>query len=546
MTVRFEETFDFRNPDYVGAFRARAARLQWLNETPEAVAPLKAFYRENPGQFINDWGMTFDPRNADLKLPTVVPFILFKKQFEWVDWFMARWRGREDGVTEKSRDMGISWLALSTAATVGLLNPNIVIGFGSRDEDSVDLNGSPDSLFWKARFFIKHLPVQFREGWDEKKHSAHMRISLPSGSSIVGDAGKNIGRGGRASIYVVDEAAHLANPVAAEAALSQTTNCRIYVSSVNGRGNPFAEKRFSGKVPVFTFHWKSDPRKDDEWYAAQCDKLDPVTVAQEIDINYNASAEGILIPADWINAAVDAHIVLGIEPTGRRVNGFDVADEGKDKLAVASRKGILLDFLEEWRGVGSDIFASVVKAAGIADDLKADETLYDADGLGAGVRGDARVMNEARKKEKLREVTFLPFRGSGEVLYKERTIPTAAPKAGSDKHERKNKDFFANAKAQSYWGLRVRFQRTFRAVQLVKQGQENPYDPDSLISLSSLLPNLDGIKQELSQPTYAKSLTGKIVVDKDPDGTASPNKSDSIMIAYSLRKSNILDGFKGT
>jgi hypothetical protein len=33
--------------------------------------------------------------------------------------------------------------------------------------------------------------------------------------------------------------------------------------------------------PVFTFHWRSDPRKDDEWYRKECEKIDnPVIVAQ--------------------------------------------------------------------------------------------------------------------------------------------------------------------------------------------------------------------------------------------------------------------------
>ena len=61
-------------------------------------------------------------------------------------------------------------------------------------------------------------------------------------------------------------------------------------------------------------------------------KIDnPVIVAQELDLNYQASAEGILIPSEWVQAAVDAHIKLGIEPSGQRLGAMDIADEGKDK-----------------------------------------------------------------------------------------------------------------------------------------------------------------------------------------------------------------------
>jgi hypothetical protein len=57
----------------------------------------------------------------------------------------------------------------------------------------------------------------------------------------------------------------------------------------------------------------------------ECEKIDnPVIVAQELDLNYQASAEGILIPSEWVQAAVDAHIKLGIQPSGQRSgrNGY--------------------------------------------------------------------------------------------------------------------------------------------------------------------------------------------------------------------------------
>ena len=83
----------------------------------------------------------------------------------------------------------------------------------------------------------------------------------------------NIGRGNRTGIYFVDESAFLTRPEMIEAALSQTTNCRMDVSSANGTGNLLYRKRHSGKVDVFS-HWRADPRKDDAWYALQKSKLD--------------------------------------------------------------------------------------------------------------------------------------------------------------------------------------------------------------------------------------------------------------------------------
>jgi len=46
----------------------------------------------------------------------------------------------------------------------------------------------------------QNLPPEFRGSWDEIKYSAHLRIQFPdTGSSIVGEAGDGIGRGGRSS-----------------------------------------------------------------------------------------------------------------------------------------------------------------------------------------------------------------------------------------------------------------------------------------------------------------------------------------------------------
>jgi phage terminase large subunit len=268
----------------------------------------------------------------------------------------------------------------------------------------------------EARFLLSQLPAEFLGGWDRDKHAPHMRVLLPgTGSAMTGEAGDGIGRGDRTSIYFVDEAAFLERPELVDASLSATTNCRIDVSTPNGLSNPFAQRRHSGKVKVFTFHWRHDPRKDQDWYARQAEILDPVTLASEVDIDYRGSVEGALIPSAWIQAAIGAHVKLGIEPTGMRRGGLDVADEGADKNAFAGRRGILLEHLHSWSGKGGDIYQGVVRAFALCDAYGYGTFDYDADGLGAGVRGDARRINEDRRAEGRPEIDDQPFRGSGTV-----------------------------------------------------------------------------------------------------------------------------------
>lgn len=512
--------FDFKNPDYREVFVWRIERLQWIRSNPGSLPALKQYYREHPAQFIIDWGMTFDPRNVERGLPSAIPFLLFEKQEEWTEWVLERWKKQEPGITEKTRDMGMSWLSVALSATMCLFTPGLSIGFGSRKEEYVDKSGAPKSLFWKARQFINNLPPEFKGSWDIKKHAPHMRIIFPdSGSVITGESGDGIGRGDRHAIYFLDEAAFLERPMLTDASLSQTTNCRQDISTPNGMANPFAQKRHSGKIPVFTFHWRDDPRKDDAWYAKQVEELDPVTVAQELDINYAASVEGVLIPSVWVQAAIDAHIKLGITPSGQRIAGLDVADEGKDKNALAARHGIYMGHLQEWSGVGSDPFQTTIKAFGYCDDWGYDLLYYDADGIGSAVRGDSRIINDARKAEKKKPISTNSHRGSGEVF---------DPK-GEMVRGRKNLDFFKNFKSQAWWALRLRFQRTYKAI----NGGE--FDPDQIISISSSLPVLAKLSVELSQVTYSLNEAGKIVIDKAPDGTKSPNLADAVVIAFAPR-----------
>lgn len=531
--------FDYKNPDYHKVIAWRIDRLREIQKTPGAVAALKLYYRDHPWQFIIDWGVTYDPRLIERGLPAMVPLLLFPRQEEFCQWVVERWKAQSPGLAEKSRDMGLSWVVTALGATMCLHNENMSVGYGSRKEEYVDKSGDPKSLFYKARMFLSLLPAEFRGGWIEKKHSKHLSIEFPNGSTMTGEAGDNIGRGNRTSIYFGDESAFWERPLLIDASLSQTTNCRIDLSSVNGMDNPFATKRHSwNDERIFIFDWRSDPRKDDKWYAKQVHDIDnPVIVAQEIDRNYNASKEGILIPQEWVQASVNAHGKLGILPSGAKLSAMDVADEGKDKNAWASRYGFMLTHVTEFSGVGSDIYQSTQKVFGYCDESGITSMLYDSDGLGVGVRGDARIINGERTKDGVQEITVAAFRGSGEVIDPDKPIERGDySKQGNP---RTNKDYFANRKAQAWWSLRLRFLRTWRAVTLGM-----PFDPDDIISIDPNIPDLGKITSELSQPTHSLNNAGKVMVDKAPKGFKSPNMADAIMICFSnqaRRKVGIYD-----
>jgi len=525
---------DYKNPDYAAIYAQRTKALKRLRKKPELLPAIKDYYRANPADFISDWGVTSDPRLVERGLPSMVPFVLWPKQREWIDWVIRRWRAQKPGLSEKSRDWGLSWLSVTLGATLCLFYEGLNISYGSRKEEYVDKIGHPKALFPKARMFVENLPAEFRGTFETWRDAPHMRLTFPdTGSTMTGEAGDQIGRGDRASIAFVDESAYLARPMLVEHSLSQTTNCRMDISSVNGMNNPFAQKRHNKKLvadPEFVFicDWRDDPRKDDAWYAKQVDELDPVTVAQEIDRDYSASVEGIVIPGAWVRAAIDAAELLGIAVSGRFELALDVADEGVDKNALCGGRGIEISVAEEWSGKESDPFYPVQRAFGLCDELEVGRFRYDADGIGALVRGDARVINEQRTKAGQKTIAVEAYRGSAAVFEPE----------GEDVKGRKNVDYFENRKAQDWWVLRRTFQRTYRWVTAFKEALKsgNPIDPakvcspDEIISISSKMPNYLKLVAELSQPTYKLNGAGKIVVDKAPDGMRSPNLADGVMM----------------
>ena len=501
---------DWQTPDYKAIFTERARRLEAIRSNPDQLPVIRAYYRDNIADFISDWGMTADPRNAERGLPVVIPFVLFDRQREWVDWLLQRWRSQESGLTEKSRDMGVSWLSIAAACSICLFNRDLNIGFGSRKEEYVDKIGDPKSLFYKARQFMELLPQEFKGDWTPKSHTSHMVIRFGNGSTLTGEAGTNIGRGNRTAIYFKDESAFYEQPELIDAALSQTSNCKIDISTPNGAGNPFFKKRHGGKIPVFTFHWEDDPRKDQAWYDKQCDELDPVTVAQEIDIDYTASIEGVCIPARWVRAAVNLHEKLELEPSGTTRLGFDVADEeGKDDNALCVVTGTVVEAIESWNG--KDTHQSTNIAAQVAREHQASYVNFDSIGVGAGVRAAGKLMG-------------LAFNG---------VAVSESPSRGSviNMHDKLNKDFYLNLRAQLWWEMRIRFERAYQHTQGIKS-----YSLDEMISI----PNRASLISELSQPLVEYTDSGKIKIESKKQmkkrGIPSPNEAEALLLAFAPLK----------
>lgn len=524
---RPEDALDWLNPDYLPIVKERYHRLKRIREDKSGrlLKGLRKYYRAHPADFMNDWMWTYDPRRVSVGLPPNIPFLLFDKQRDFINWlYEDLMLQRRSGLAEKSRDMGVTWLCMGFGVWGWAFVPGIKISYGSRKEALVDRMGDPDSIFEKGRMIIDMLPAEFKPAsYSPRKHAPHLKIMNPeNGATLTGEAGDNIGRGGRSSVYFKDESAFYERPEKIEAALSQNAEVKVDVSTPNGAGNPFYNKRMNGVLPVFTFHWKEDPRKNyyDEktgtypWYEKQKAEIDnPVIIAQEIDIDYEASTEDLVIPPEWVRAAVE----LDIPATGLPVASLDVADdEGRDTNALALGTGPVITTVQEWNGI--DTTLTTRKAHALAREYGAGLIVYDSIGVGAGVKGEAT-------SGQLAGVRFVPFDAGARPLPGWYVPPTKEGRGI------KNEDLFTNLRAHAWWNLRTRFEKTYRYV-----NGDHSIPADELISI----PNDAQLISELSRPKWEQTETGKIRIEgkkKMRDrGIPSPNKADAVMQRFTFKQ----------
>lgn len=363
--------------------------------------------------------------------------------------------------------------------------------------------------------------------------------------------------------------AHYERPDKIEAALGDNTDVQIDISSVNGAGNVFHRRRQSGivydpkwsdekkaSIPkgttrIFIMDWSDHPAKDQVWYDARKAKAEREGLLhvfmQEVDRDYSSAVEGILIPGRLVKACLDAHISLAnaypetygqyteadwIE--GTYYGGFDPYDEGLDSHALVGRRGSMITYAEMW--FDGDTGDATRKVSSIAQQEGMTEIDFDSPGVGAGVKTESARL----KKENLlpKHIQFIPWNGGTKVRNPNHFI-FQVDDPDEQKTVPKNKDFFKNLKAQAGWALRTRCQKTFEAL---TKGTVFPLE--ELLSIPSTLEPIEEFKQELSQPTYSRDGAGRIVIDKKPKGTKSPNLFDATVQAF--YPIEIFDPTKGT
>lgn len=243
--------------------------------------------------------------------------------------------------------------------------------------------------------------------------------------------------------------------------------------------------------------------------------------------NPKQDTEGTVIKRSWIEAAIDAHLKLGFEPRGRKVIGFDVADDGEDACANVYAQGSVALWCDEWRAMEDELLKSCSRTFQNAMLRRAD-IRYDSIGVGASAGAKFDELNQQRQS--FERVRYAKFNAGAAVERPEEYY-------ASDRLDRiKNKDFFANLKAQAWWNLADRFRNTYNAI---NRGEK--FKDDELVSISSDMPNLEKLKTELSTPKRDFDRNGRVKVESKEDlaksnrvggAVKSPNLADAFVMAF--------------
>ena len=214
------------------------------------------------------------------------PFNTWEIQDEGFEWLNERFCQGEDGMFDKSRDMGASWACLTYNHWLWLFRPDTQIREMSRIEDLVD---SPltDSLFYKHDYINTWLPhwmlppgVLTRGKDNRTKLRIH---NVLNSSTIAGAATQKFAlRAGRCGILLLDEFAAVENGEDIRISTTAVTSCRIVNSTTVGAGTAYARWKNSGQIKIFSLKFWDHPQKGKRRFVLQ----DPITKRYEISCPY--------------------------------------------------------------------------------------------------------------------------------------------------------------------------------------------------------------------------------------------------------------------
>jgi hypothetical protein len=236
----------------------RIRRLQIKNDPKQEPIEWAKCKKYGPKYFITVWCFVNEPRKRRFnevwalvapsgttpENPGWLPAIPFEYQvtiLDWAEMILNPQHPLRRGAVSKPRDMGVSWWLCLLFLAHFILDDMFSAKYISRREDEVWKTRKLNCLFGRTACHLltglwpaATLPAFLRpEGWLDKDHLQELMMTHPENENIItGEATTGrAGRGDRAEIGLIDEAAHIRDLRELMGGIAQTVDALILVSS---------------------------------------------------------------------------------------------------------------------------------------------------------------------------------------------------------------------------------------------------------------------------------------------------------------------------
>ncbi|KZL02197.1 Phage terminase large subunit [Pseudovibrio sp. Ad5] len=250
-------------------------------------------------------------------------------------------------------------------------------------------------------------------------------------------------------------------------------------------------------------------------------KRDPDGFENVYDGKPMGDSELSIFKRRWLDACVDAHVKLGVELVGRKVIGFDPADDGEDACATADMTGSVVIGLDEWKS-GKDELTQSSKRVWVRAKAQGALVSYDTVGVGAFIGGHINDLNGENKAS----VAHFAFHAGGAVLDPD------DPSDPYNENSPTNRAEYSRLKAQGWARTSRKAMLTYNAVE-----RGHSIRPEDVLSFSSDIPEeaLEELFTELCVPWWVQNEGKKHVVPKEKlkkdMGVKSHNRADALIAA---------------
>ncbi|HEX9659672.1 MAG TPA: hypothetical protein VGA18_05195, partial [Rhodothermales bacterium] len=247
--------------------------------------------------YVNGFVSIHEPRPLVSSF-AVIPFVTWDFQDEAFEDICGAIEGGENLCVVKSRDMGASWMILTSFEWFWHFREAQTFLLVSRNEDYVDKPGDMKALFQKIDFIHKRLPLQLMPRMTRvKNHLGNNDLdSAINGESTTGE----VAAGNRLTAIGIDEFAKfkVTDGFKSLGATQFATDCRIFNSTFKTTADAFHAVSENKNIRKLHLPWWKHPQKSiglytDEngkkrspYYDKQCLLADdPHIIACELDMN---------------------------------------------------------------------------------------------------------------------------------------------------------------------------------------------------------------------------------------------------------------------